>query len=397
MTTPVAMQDAIPLLSTTPTVGRNNARDIRKILLQGLLLTPGSGGFTRRGVLHRGWLDPTTKEPLELKVLESGGGLNLTVNTGLFIVHRGAIGAAVDEGPYLGGSWGQSTIPITMPAASGANSRYDGVFARVIDVNIAADSGLGPLQGPYIHVISGALGALNINATPGTAGAPPATPDGYLPLAFVARATSDNAITQPEITDVRRGTGIPGTPRVLFPWDVSNIASDTGYMLGEERVRLPGGEYPILVDRWDGAAWRGTQNVTLSTVVGPAVAILGINLITTILTKTIADPGFPYKVRVGATVGCDSDAGATMEATLRMTNTAGALIGLRGLDPLWSVNGTGGGVNRERQISMEERPTATLTGAQTIVLCIRRLGGGTQLGALANISELYTEVVPAAV
>jgi hypothetical protein len=44
---------------------------------------------------------------------------------------------------------------------------------------------------------------------------------------------------------------------------------------------------------------------------------------------------------------------------------------------------------------MSQRPTAVLTGQQVIVLCIRRLGGGSQLGALANISELYTEVVPA--
>lgn len=394
MTTPVAMADAIPLLSTNPTIGRNNARDIRKILLQGLLVAPGSGGFIRRGVVHRGWLDPSTKEPLELKVLESGGGLNITVNTGMFVVHRGAIGAAVDEGPYLGGSWGQTTIPVTLPAASGSNSRYDGVFARVVDVNIAADAALAPLQGPYIDVISGALGSLNFGGTPGTAGAPPATPDGYLPLAFIARATSDNTVVQAEITDVRRGTGLPGVARVLFPWDVSNIATDTGYMLGEDRVRLPGGEYPVLVNRWDGAAWRGTQNVPLSTVVGPASSILGINTITTILTKTIADPGYPYRVLVGATVGADSDAGATMVSTIRMTNSAGTQVGLRGLDPLWMVNGTGGSVNRERQIVMAPRPTAVLTGAQTIVLCVARLGGGSQLGALANISELYTEVVP---
>lgn len=393
MTTPVAMTDALPLLSATPTVGRNNARDIRKLLFQGLLLTPGTGGFTRRGVLHRGWLVGT--EPQELKVLEDGPGPNVKVNTGLFVVHRGAIGAAVDEGPYVGGSWGQSTINVNMPAASGANSRVDGVFARVVDVNIAADAGLGPLQGPYIDVISGALGAINLNATPGTAGAPPATPDGYLPIAFVSRAISDNVISQAEITDVRRGTGIPGTPRVMFPWDVSNIAGDTGYMLGEQRFRLPGGEYPALADRWDGSAWRGTQSVALSTVVGPASSILGINTITTILTKTIADPGFPYRALVGATVGADSDAGATMVSTIRLTNSAGTQIGLRGLDPLWMVNGTGGSVNRERQIVMERRPTAVLTGAQTIVLCVARLGGGSQLGALANISELYTEVVPA--
>jgi len=396
MTGPFAMTDAIPLLSNNPTVGRNNARDIRKFLLQGMLLSPGSGGFIRRGVLHRGWLDPTTKEPLELKVLESGGGLNGLVNTGLFTVHRGAIGAAIDEGPYIGGSSGQSTIPITFPAASGSNSRYDGVFARIVDTNIAADSALAPLQGPYIQVLSGALGALNFSGTPGTAGAPPATPDGYLPLAFVARATNDNVVIQSKITDVRRGTGLPGVPRMLFPWDVVNLSSDTGYQYGEERIRQPSGEYPVLVDRWDGTTWRGTQPIMLSTVVGPVSSILGVNTITTVLTKTIADPGFPYRVFVGATIGCDSDAGATMESTIRMTNTAGTQVGLRGLDPLWSVNGTGGSVNRERQISMSQRPTAVLTGASTIVLCARRLGGGSQLGLLANISELYTEVVPAA-
>jgi hypothetical protein len=380
-------------------VGQNNSRDIRKILLQGLLLSPGSGGFTRRGVLHRGWMGGTSGvEPQELKVLQDDGLLNLKVNYGLFVVHRGAIGVAVDEGPYVGGSWGQGTISITMPAAPGAQSRYDAVFARVVDRNIAADSGLAIANAPYIDIIQGVVGgALNIDGTPGTAGAPPATPDGYLPLAFIPRLTSDNTITQAEIVDVRRGTTIPGTPRVLFPWDIVKLSTDLGYVQGEERYRPADATagYPAFVDRWDGAAWRGTQPVQLPTTVGPASSMLGLSAITAILTKTIPDPGFPYRAFVGATVGCDSDAGATMESTLRLTNAAGTQIGLRGLDPLWSVNGTGGSVNRERQISMSQRPTAVLTGQQIIALCIRRLGGGTQLGALANISELYVEIVPA--
>lgn len=399
MTMPVAMMDAIPLLSANPTVGQNNSRDIRKILLQGLLLSPGSGGFTRRGVLHRGWIGGTSGvEPQELKVLQDDGLLNLKVNYGLFAVHRGAIGVAVDEGPYLGGSWGQGTVSITMPAAPGSQTRYDAVFARIVDRNIAADTALGIAPGPYIDYRSGVVGAsLNIDGTPGTAGAPPDTPDGYLPLAFIPRATSDNAITQAKIIDVRRGTSIPGTPRVLFPWDVVKLTTDTGYFLGEERFRTPPNvAYPALVDRWDGAAWRGTQVVALSTVVGPVASILGISTtVTEVIRKTIPDPGYPYRVMVGATYGGDSDSGATAEATLRIGTTAGTQIGLRGLDPLWMVNGTGGSVNRERQIVMAARSTAILTGQQDILLCVKRLGGGTQLGALANLSELYTEVVPA--
>lgn len=400
MTTPAAMFDAIPLLSANPTIGQNNSRDIRKILLQGLLLSPGAGGFTRRGVLHRGWIGGTSGvEPQELKVLQDDGGLNLKVNYGLFVVHRGAIGVAVDEGPYLGGSWGQGTIPITMPAAPGSQTRYDGVFARIVDRNIAADSALPLSPGPYVDVRSGVVGAsLNIDGTPGTAGAPPDTPDGYLPLAFIPRATSDNTITQNEIIDVRRGTAIPGTPRVLFPWDVAKLSTDTGYFLGDERFRTAVAPYPAFVDRWDGTAWRGTQPVELATVTGPVSNILGITSTVTpteIIRKTIPDPGFPYRVKVGATYGGDSDAGATCEATLRLSAVGGTLIGLRGLDPLWMVNGTGGSVNRERQIVMTPRTTDVLTGQQDILLCLRRIGGGSQLGALANLSQIHTEVIPA--
>lgn len=388
--------DAFPLLSTSPTTGRNSARDFRKLWFQGLMFGPGSGGFVRRGVIHRGWIGGTSGlEPQELKVLESAvPNGQVRINPGLFVVHRGQI-SGIDEGPYWGGSQGQTPIPTTdLPAAPVANSRYDGIFAKILDRNITADSA-GSEHGPYVDWISGVTGAvLNIGATPGTAGAPPATPDGWLPIAFIARATGDNTISQAEITDVRRCAYIAGTPRTLFPWDLANLVGDTGYMLGEERVRPAAAPYPAFLDRWDGAAWRGTQDVVLDTVTGPGVAVLGINTIQQFMSFTIADPGFPYRADVSAVVGFDSDAGAIGEATLRMTNAAGAQIGMAGDDPLFAASGSGS-ANKRRQVIMPPRPTATLTGSAVISLCLRRVSGGSQLGALANFSNIRVAVIPA--
>jgi len=388
--------DAFPLLSTNPTVGRNNSRDFRKLWFQGLMFGPGAGGFTRRGVIHRGWIGGTSGvEPQELKVLETAvPNGQVRVNPGLFVVHRGQI-SGIDEGPVWGGSQGTTPIPTTdLPAAPVSNTRYDGIFAKIMDKNLAADSA-GADHGPYIDWISGVAGAsLNISGTPGSAGAPPATPDGYLPLAFIARATNDNTISQAEITDVRRCAYLAGTPRVLFPWDISGLAGDTGYMLGEERIRPAAAPYPSFLDRWDGVEWRGTQDTTLDITTGPAVSVLGINTITEVMNKTIADPGFKYRVWVGATVGFDSDANAIGEASLRMTNSAGAAIGLLGEDPLFAAAGSGS-ANKKRQVVMAPRPTAILSGSSVISLCLRRLSGGSQLGALANISQIYATVIPA--
>lgn len=300
MTAPVAMPggDAFPLMKAgSTTVGQNNQDDFAKLFFQGLLFGPGAGGYVRPGVLARG---NYSGEPIELKVIENGNAQSIRVFPGLFVVQRGDV-TPPDRGVRWGGSLGTTPITVNMPAAPGANTRYDGVFARILDKNITQDSGSGlTTNGPYIDVVSGLVGgSLNFNATKGTAGAPPATPDGYLPLAYVIRATNDNNISTADIVDVRRGALICGTPRVMFPFDIATITTDVGYVPGEERYRPAAGVYPAFTDRWDGTTWRGTGGpVRFARPAQTASGNLGANNSVSMASGklTIPWPGFPYKI-----------------------------------------------------------------------------------------------------
>jgi hypothetical protein len=308
--------DAFPLMQAGSSVlGQNNGDDFAKLFLQGLLFNPGSGGFVRRGVLHRGWKVGT--EPQELKVLEIANGPNVQVNPGLFVVQRGDV-TAPDRGVRFGGALGTTPQTVNMPAAPGANTRYDAVYACIKDKNISQDAADAVTSnGPYLDVRSGTVGgSLNLNGTPGTAGAPPVTPDGYLPLAFIPRATSDNTIDQASIVDCRRGATLVGTPRMMFPWDITNISADAGQYLGEERYRPAAGVYPAFLDRWDGTTWRGTcppvpfaqPAQTFATTLAPGAS-------TSVATGkiTIPWPGFPYRVRANADLLWSIATGAVRE------------------------------------------------------------------------------------
>lgn len=307
MTAPVAMPggDAFPLMKAgSTTVGQNTQDDFAKIFFQGLLLSPGASGYVRSGVVSRSFYIGT--EPIELKVVENGNAQSVQVFPGIFVVQRGSV-TPPDRGVRWGGSLGSTPIVVNMPAAPGTNTRYDGVYARILDKNISQDSGSGLTNnGPYIDVISGAVGAsLNFNGTKGTAGAPPVTPDGYEPLAYIIRATNDNNIGTADIVDVRRGAFIAGTPRVMFPYDIATLTSDTGYMLGEQRYRPASGVYPAFIDRWDGAVWRGTGGSVrfaqpTQTAGGAMTPDFSVSMATG--KVTIPWPGFPYKIRAVAEV-----------------------------------------------------------------------------------------------
>jgi hypothetical protein len=239
------MTDAIPLMESDGTTGRNNARDIRTQLLSGLLLPDSTGVLARPGVLPRTYVNTTGLEYVDLKVTQlDTPGQAVKVNAGKAVTPR------TGQGPYLAS---QETLIANYPmdAADPTNPRYDIVYVRLYDKNIGDSSG-GP-HGPVVE---------HFNGTAGGSPAVPSFPTDSVPLARILRPAGVNNITTANITDMRKSTSIFGTPRPLLPGD---SLSDAGILPGEKRIRMAtttqiaAGTFPYIEEVWCAdAKWRPT-------------------------------------------------------------------------------------------------------------------------------------------
>lgn len=267
-----AMTDAIPLMQSDGTTGRNNARDIRTQLISSLLLPDSVGYGVRPGVIPRRYINTTGFEFVDLKVIQSDTpGQSVQLYPGKCVVVR------TGQGPYLLSS--ESTIsPYALDAADPSNARIDVVYARLYDHGIG-DSGGGP-HGPYIE---------HVNGTPSGSPVAPSVPTDALPLAQILRAANDNTISAADITDVRKSTQLLGTPRILLPGD---SLSDAGIFPSERRMRIAtttqiaAGTFPFIEEVWCAdSKWRPT-----------ARDIVGRNQRTTDVTTTATTPAGAYRI-----------------------------------------------------------------------------------------------------
>jgi hypothetical protein len=215
--------DAIPLLDDNGSgvyiKGRNNARDFRVGVL-GAMFLPGADGVTPRpGVLMGVGSTGAMK-------VNAQGSPNQTV-----LIGKGAaVVVRSGQGAYLVTNEVDQTV--NMPAASGANTRYDIVCVASFDLGNFGGDGA---HGPQFWVESGTLG-----------GGVPATPTGMVKLAEVFRAVNDNVIST-EIVDKRNSTQLSSqAPRQLGPGD---LVGDPGFLVGEERDRAG------IIERWNGTIW----------------------------------------------------------------------------------------------------------------------------------------------
>jgi hypothetical protein len=272
------------------------------------------------------------------------------------------------------------TVPID--PADVTNPRIDLIVHQVTDTAIGDGSSQAVVRA--------------ITGTPAASPVVPSLPTGAIPLARVAVAAGATQVVSANITWIRKSAGILGAVRHLLEGDAP---ADAGQLPGELRVRSISGGDPFAMEYWDGSGtptWRGISPTSFDTVIGPASNILGINTTNTlILSQLIPDPGYPYRIYASAVCGYDSDASAIGDSTLRLTNTAGPILGLKGYDPLYTPYGTASGINRDRQSNLPTRSSGVVTGSQTVCLCLVRTGGGSQLGALANLSSLTVHIVPA--
>lgn len=284
-----SLSNALPLTGADGISGRNNGRDIRKGLLSSVLLpdTKANPLAVRNGVLPHDYDAAGVKS---LRVDQTAIASNQVIlQPGPFVCER------TGQGPYLGWLETSAGVLITPPASDATNPRIDMVYVQVLDkASISPD----PSTDPIVDVVPGVPSATPV--------VPVVTADGAVVLARLYRPAGSTTITQANITDVRRSSGLVGTVRRLLPGD---FLSDLGKVDGELRYRQAVGSLPSLVDYWDAVrgVWRGTQGFVLTgnwpgvtagttvsgtTVTWPNVYGLGYAPI----QVNIPDPGWPYTV-----------------------------------------------------------------------------------------------------
>lgn len=350
-----AMTDAIPLMEADGTTGRNAARDIRTQLL-GAFFLPDSVGFgVRPGFIPRRY---SGTDFVDLKAIQLGSpGQAVQIFPGKCVVVR------TGQGPYLLSQ--ESTVSnYALDAADPSNPRIDLIYVRLYDKAIG-DSGGGP-HGPYIE---------HVNGTPAGSPVAPSAPTDALPLARILRPAATNNVTSGNITDLRKGTQLLGTPRIILPGDA---LADVGIFPSERRMRVTPstltalGVPPFLVDVWGAdSVWHGTEALELDVAQsGSGTVSSGTSL--TVASVAIPDPGFPYYIKAsgafGWTVVAASIAGRLAEGAITVDST---VYTTNRLSAGYGVSDSIGAGFTQSTINISERKSASYTGTHTVRLIAR--------------------------
>lgn len=391
--------EQIPLLddngSGVYSKGRNSIIEFRKEFLGAFLSKQGTPFAFIPGVLN-----PTTYYDLgggvELwgdGVAQTTGGAGtqaLSIQPGRYLCTR------TGQGPYIVSL--ESVLNLPQPAADGANPRWDVVCVMPYDKGaFPADAQHGP---KFITVTGDPL------ASPVVPALPAAVADA-LPIARILRPANDNTIAGADITDVRKGTSLHGTPRVMLPGD---LLATSGAYHGERRqragafvdtaIKAAGGK--ILEDYWDqfNFIWRGftpgTIKLNARTLPGNAGIASGVTV--TCDTFAIPDPGYPYRLRVGGSLDFLGPAGTSIEFMVRDGSAVGATLysepSGHGNFVVSRNNEGGGGASADRFCVMSGLSQSILTGARTVYLTAFGSHTGAGPASVTAGSHWYFEIVP---
>lgn len=377
----LAMTDAIPLMESDGTTGRNNARDFRTQLWPALTLPDSGGTSVRPGVIPRKYTGVDYVDLKAIQLASPGSAVQLYPGR-CFITRTG-------QGAYLAS---QETTVTSYPFSNAdpTNPRYDLLYARQYDAAIG-DVGT---HGPYLEHITGTA-----------AGSPvvPTLPTDAIPIAAILRPANTNPITNANITDLRKSAGLLGTLRPLLPGDA---LADAGLFVGERRSRITPsgltalGAPPILEEVWgaDGA-WHGTQDFTIGplTQTGSGTLTVGGNGLV-VIAVTIPDPGYAYKIVAGGSIGWTVvaatspgnlfEGAVTIDSTVYTTNrivagyTVSASIGANFTQSTLHVH--------------EKRDPTTYTGSHIVRLMARNTGATNfTVPAAAPDTAMTVRIVPA--
>lgn len=358
--TAVTTGDLIPLLDDNGSgqfvKGRNNARDIRAGLLSSIFQADGSGNLPRDGVLMG------VGGTGALRVNAQGSpNQTVLIGAGKAIINR------TGQGPYLFVNEVDQTV--NMPAASGANTRYDIVCAW------AADQGAfvgDTAHGPQFWVEQGALG-----------GGVPATPAGMIKLAEVFRAVNDNTISA-EIVDKRKSTVVSGAVRILGPGDST---ADAGLLTGELR------DTNTSIERWNGSAWIPLGDYASTRSIGRVTRGANLNYVG---AGTVGDmitfvPKANHRYLLVLTGNYSGSSGTAAQVTFRSVAGAGPIVlgsTSRGSRVMPVPNGLTQGGTFEVELDQNVLGAAQVTVGYSIAGLAGNTGGTVDTGAQFRIEDL---------
>lgn len=298
----------------------------------------------------------------------AGAGLNFTVQPGAALVERSTL-----VGPYLVESTAVGTGAVG--TADPSLTRVDRLDLQVLDGVLGDNGGVSKTS---VKVTAG---------TPG--GGAAAAPINSIPLGSwsIPAGTTSLAATA-TWTPARKAAAIRGAARLLLEGD---LASDPGFIPGEERVRFDA-TYGRLNDFWDASTstWRGTAKIELTAA--PGNVACSANAYNAIAAIAIADPGWPYKVKVSGQALYSAGANNIPFAWITLDSTVGNVGAITG-----TVTTVSNAADFALVLSPYTFPTVQ-TSTHTIRLIVDSNIAGTCFGSTAAIARstwLNVEIVPA--
>ena len=390
---------AIPLTAADGIAGLNTARDLRYGLMGSIFASTGTGvDSVRPGVIPRIW-DNSIPAWTDFRVLPKGTPSRfVTVSTGWAVAGR--------SGQGFWGCHNSTATEIQLPAAGGTHPRWGIVWIKVFD-KAPASFPSDPQHGFYVDYTAG---------TPAGSPTVPSTPTDAIKLAEVFRpaGSTGDQIDAAKITDKRKSASLHGATRILLPGDAS---TDTGGYHGERRLRtgnfVPSAYSSLgfteMADRWSvgDSKWHGVEPATIPV----AATVFGLqdNIVNgeerTVANTTIADPGYPYRLRISGCFTTLLHPQSALNYRIRLNNaTSGAFLFnnyssgdgypiSRNNEP---SEGTGGSASGSRYLFPSGISNATLNGGVTLYVTAHgEHSNVSQTAAVLAGGYVQYEIVPA--
>lgn len=276
--------------------------------------------------------------------------------------HQWVTSRGAANGPYLGALEASTAVTIAAAPAAGAGTRIDVVYDKQQDATPGVptpDATTAPLYG----VVTGVPG-----------GGKPALPVGALELATVAVAPGATATNGAGVTITNTARQTVARGGIVPTRDQADRDSLTTYD-GLTVARLDAKRLETYL-----GGWRGVTPIPYSTVTVDGTQYL---VTQPVLTITIPDPGFPYRIVGQGSLGVLVAPGVTVAMRYRVNGTD-----LPGVGPDFTNNG---GASVTASIATAQSTSGTLTGASTVQGVVWKTGNAA--GAFqATPGSLYTQL-----